>query len=563
MLLQITDPYDVPEQETAITAIGIDLGTTNSVVAYVKDGKPYTLCLEGKNLTPSVICQGENIFRSTKRLFDHPTQKLQGTDATPLSIATSLLKELKEKAEKALEKTVTHAVITVPAYFDEKARQATKKAAEDAGLTVLRLIAEPTAAALAYGLDKGVEGLYAIFDLGGGTFDFSLLKLQGEVFQVLATGGDVRLGGDDIDAAICEHCAFSDLEKARLIKESVSDSLRGFYNNDDQSNSNSGDRNNHKANTSNSEFPLSADDLEKLSQPFIQRALSICRGVLRDARLTVRDIEGIVLVGGSTRLTCLRKAVKDFFERAPLIDINPDEVVAHGAALQANALTHGGNMLLIDVTPLGLGIETMGGLVEKIIPRNTPLPCHMAQDFTTSVDGQTALMIHIVQGEREFVKDCRSLGQFILSGIPLMKAHSPRIRVSFQLDADGLLTVSALEQTTQTQQVLSIKPTVGLEEEMLEEMLLDAASHGASDMEERLFTQTRQEAEETLLRLNNALTTLHMVLEDSPELLNAVSAVEDAIHLKDRASLKNALKTLNSLCDPLANQVIVKILKDS
>ncbi len=489
MLLQITDPFDdAPNalhdtKQGETLAVGIDLGTTNSVVAYVKDNQPITLSLKGKRLTPSVVSLKDNqlsllegtedaptdvIFRSTKRLFSNPTQKLFQTKETPLTIATSLLRYVKNEAEKTLNTEIIQAVITVPAYFDELARQATKRAAEQAGFTVLRLIAEPTAAALAYGLERGVEGIYAVFDMGGGTFDFSLLKLQREVFQVLATGGDTFLGGDDIDEAICQHCNVYDLPSARALKESLGTLGSAEV---------LGQR-------------LTKDELNTLSQPFIQRALDVCTNVLRDADLNPRQIEGVVLVGGSTRLQCLQQAVEKFFGKPPLTNINPDEVVAHGAALQAHALTQGSSTLLLDVTPLSLGIETMGGLVEKIIPRNTPLPCRVAQDFTTSIDGQTHLAIHILQGEREFVKDCRSLGRFVLKGIPPMPCHTPRIRVSFQLDADGLLSVSAIEQTTGQCQTLDIKPSsISLDHHTLETMISDAAKHSAEDIRARLLAQ--------------------------------------------------------------------------
>jgi len=472
MLLQITEPDEINSQDhNHGPAIGIDLGTTHSVVAYVKDNTVCTVSIQGSTLIPSVVSlsgehvgkdalQEESSLRSTKRLFDHPDKLICTSDQTPVMVASRILHYLKEHAEKALESPVTQAVITVPAYFDEPARQATKRAATMAGFDVLRLISEPTAAALAYGLEHKSEGLYAIYDLGGGTFDFSLLRLQGGVFQVLSTGGDIHLGGDDIDEAILKFWEISKddfpkwLPLARQAKEALT----------------------HNKTITIGGFTLTQENLYTLAQPLISKTITICNQVLRDASTNVDELQGVVLVGGATRLKNVIDTTTAFFKNPPLTNINPDEVVAHGAALQAHALTKGSNTLLLDVTPLSLGIETMGDLFERIIPRNTPIPCHMAQDFTTYADHQEAMSIHILQGENSHINECRSLGTFVLQNIPPMPAGQARIRISFRLDADGLLTVSAREQTTGTQQTITIQPSHGLDDDKLKEMLITAQS---------------------------------------------------------------------------------------
>ncbi len=471
MLLQITEPDDLDTGDGASLAIGIDLGTTHSVVAYVEadivNGHIVkTLTIGESPLVPSIVSMsGEHVgtaalhteapFRSTKRLFDYPEKPICTTDKTPVMVAARILYFLREQAENALNQSITQAVITVPAYFDEPARQATKKAAAMAGLDVLRLISEPTAAALAYGLEHKREGLYAIYDLGGGTFDFSLLRLQDSVFQVLATGGDTHLGGDDIDEAILKLWQIHKddfpqwIHIARKAKEQLSQ---------------------HDSVTLEN-FTLTRDQLGTLAQPFISKTLHICDNVLRDAGISTDELDGIVLVGGSTRLHTIQSTLTTFFKKPPLTNINPDEVVAHGAALQAHALTKGANTLLLDVTPLSLGVETMGGLFEKIIPRNTPIPCHLAQDFTTYVDDQDAMSIHILQGEKDMIGDCRSLGTFTLTGIPPMPSGTARIRVSFHLDADGILMVSAQEQTTGIQQTITLNPAQDLNEDGMKKLL--------------------------------------------------------------------------------------------
>jgi molecular chaperone HscA len=481
MLLQIQEPNTpfVPNKPLGF-AVGIDLGTTHTVVAYVEDGTPKALNLGEGYLLPSVVnyqADGQVLvgineedgdeqaiqFSSFKRHMQEPSLKIKGLK-TPVELSGKVLQHVKQTAEKVLGAPIHQAVITVPAYFDDTARQATKDAATLAGLEVLRLINEPTAAALCYGLDHGVEGVYAIYDFGGGTFDVSLLRMTKGVFQVLATAGDTQLGGDDIDQAIVDYWHKRDdtlisLRAARHAKENLT--------------------------------LLTQSVLDTLTKPFIDKTLGICQQALTDADLAINDIKGVVLVGGSTRLQSVRKAVEAFFETPPLINLDPDQVVALGAALQAQTLTQGGDTLLLDVTPLSLGIETIGGLVEKIIPRNTPIPASISQEFTTYQPHQTAMKIHVIQGERELVQDCRSLAEFILEGIPPLSAGVARIEVTFSLDANGLLTVKAQEKTTGTYQTVDVKPSYGLTLKDLETMLQQSFLCETEDSQKRLAIESQ------------------------------------------------------------------------
>lgn len=465
-LLQISEP-----SSSKIQAIGIDLGTTNSVVAYMEEGEAHIVKDDqGRKLIPSLVSEervGHQAYeyhmqhdsflvKSVKRSMGQASTKILN-DLTPIDLSSKILHFLKALAEKEIGHPIDKAVITVPAYFNETERMATKEAANLAGLEVLRLIHEPTAAALAYGLDKGVEGLYGVYDLGGGTFDFSLLRLEKGVFKVLATGGDTALGGDDFDQALLsllqtkypfisslqEKDPFKVLFEARRIKESLSQ-------NEDYKGPFLGEKIVH----------ITRQEYENTITPYIEKTFKSIKRVLRDAKVDPIDIQGIVLVGGATRTPLVISQIEKFFHKAPLKDINPDEVVAQGAALQAYALTHQdeNSPLLLDVTPLSLGIETLGGLVERIIPRNSPIPLSKSQDFTTSEEGQTAIRIHVIQGEKERIQDCISLGHFELQDIPSMPAGFPRIRVTFSLDADGLLLVKAQELSSGISQSLQVQP---------------------------------------------------------------------------------------------------------
>ncbi len=437
-------------------------------------------------------------------------------EKSPVEVSAEILATLRQRAEDSFDQDLFGAVITVPAYFDDAQRQATKDAAQLAGLNVLRLISEPTAAAVAYGLDRGSEGLYAVYDLGGGTFDISLLRMTRGVFEVVATGGDAALGGDDIDTALAawalgraglEARSARDrravLVAARAAKEALttSDEVTMTFDIDGRT----------------VQLPLRRADLEAVAQPLVARTLTLVRGVLRDARVSRDEVQGVVMVGGSTRMPLVRDAVAGLFGRAPLTDVNPDEVVAIGAALQADALAGNAgadSLLLLDVIPLSLGLETMGGLVERIVERNTTIPTARAQDFTTFQDGQTAMSIHVVQGERDLVADCRSLARFELRGIPPMAAGAARIRVSFEVDADGLLGVSARELASGVQASVAVKPSYGLAEDDIARMLREGFTHADEDMQARRLVESRVEAERMVLATRSAVAADGDLLSD-------------------------------------------------
>ncbi len=572
-------------------AVGIDLGTTNSLVATVRSSIPEVLSdEEGHPLLPSIVrylpnghahigykaqaaqtTDPKNTVVSVKRFMgrglkdiayaenlpydfvDAPGMVQLKTIAgvkSPVEVSAQILATLRQRAEDALGDELVGAVITVPAYFDDAQRQATKDAAKLAGLNVLRLLNEPTAAAIAYGLDNESEGVYAVYDLGGGTFDISILKLTKGVFEVLATGGDSALGGDDFDHRILcwmvEHGNLAPLSdkdmrilmvKAREAKELLSTQAETHI----DAILNSGEE---------VHLTLSAETFSQITQHLIAKTITPCRKALRDAGLTVDDVDGVVLVGGATRMPHVRRAVGEFFQTTPLANIDPDKVVALGAAVQANLLAGnrapGDDWLLLDVIPLSLGIETMGGLVEKVIPRNSTIPCARAQEFTTFKDGQTAMAIHVVQGERELVADCRSLARFELRGIPPMVAGAARIRVTYQVDADGLLSVSAREQHAGVEASITVKPSYGLGDDEIARMLQDSYNAADVDMKLRALREEQVEAERILLATRSALDADANLLseQEQSDVAALMQKVQESLQGEDHAAIKAAVEAL-------------------
>jgi len=569
-LLQISEPGEATAPHRHRLAAGIDLGTTNSLVASVRSGVAETLPdAEGSHLLPSVVhysaenkavvgqpalsfAQADplNTIASVKRLMGRGVEDVQ-QDVSPVEVSAEILRELRIRAEQTLGGELQGVVVTVPAYFDDAQRQATKDAARLAGLNVLRLLNEPTAAAVAYGLDKGSEGIIAVYDLGGGTFDISILRLNKGVFEVLSTAGDTALGGDDMDRLVADWLmqqAGIDadaghgqqrhvLQLARTAKEALSeDETTAITVSRDDGSSWSGS--------------LGLDEFNSLIAPLVDKTLGPCRRALRDAGIRAAGVQSVVMVGGSTRVPLVRDRVAEFFAAQPQVDLDPDKVVAIGAAIQADILA--GNkpdddMLLLDVIPLSLGLETMGGLTEKVIHRNTTIPAARAQEFTTFKDGQTAMSLHVVQGERELVDDCRSLARFELRDIPPMVAGAARIRVTFQVDADGLLNVTAEEQTQGVTSSIEVKPSYGLGDREIESMLRDSMEFAAADKDARRLREEQVDADRVLEALQAALATDGDRLLDAQERSVIDAAAEKLSELRsgtDYQAIKQAIKAV-------------------
>src|ERR1035437_5193580 len=577
-LLQISEPGQSPDPHQRRVAVGIDLGTTHSLVAAVRSGVAECLPDEqGRVIFPSVVRyladngrqigyealaasarDPQNTIASVKRFMGRGLNDIVRRDKlpysfveqqgmislqtvagakTPVEVSAEILATLRYRAEDTFNSDLYGAVITVPAYFDDAQRQATKDAAQLAGIKVLRLINEPTAAAIAYGLDNASEGIYAIYDLGGGTFDISILRLSKGVFEVLATGGDSALGGDDYDRALADWVMAQAGVQARTPQDKAIAIIAARACKEELSAV-------HCAachaciGGENVKFEVVNEQFEQLTAELTQRTMQAVRKTLRDAGLGKDDVKGVVMVGGATRMPQIQKAVANFFGRAPLTNLNPDEVVALGAALQANQLAGnnaGGNLLLLDVIALSLGIETMGGLVERIVPRNETIPTAKAQDFTTYKDGQTALALHVVQGERDLVADCRSLARFELRGIPPMAAGAARIRVTFTVDADGLLHVSAQEQISGVQAQIDVKPSYGLGDEQIAKMLQDGFTTAEADLKARALVEARVDADRMLLATGSALAADGDLLPvaDRAEVDALMAAVRTALPLDD------------------------------